>query len=289
MAQDNFKVRDRRGDNRFFVDNAFLKQWGAKLGPHCIAVYNALAMYSNADDQTSYPSFQTIADLTGMSRRQVVREIKKLEDNRIIKVDERKEVSGESGNKFFLSNTFTMLHPDEWSKDNLSIREPSDTQSLPLVTHSHQPSDCVSPPLVTPSHLNNTNKNKTQITRGASPQIKDDIGWQAVITYTETTGLKLDRIQGKAIIQLAESPGFNLARWHNSCISCKLSGVSAPNIACRIETYKAGGDYQAMKASQRNGHPANKSSPQPALSTQAQTRLKELQAEDAKQISNPLA
>jgi hypothetical protein len=281
MSKDKFKVRDRRGDNRYFIDNAFLKQWGGKLGPHCIAVYSALAMYSDADDQTSYPSFQTIADLTGMSRRQVVREIEKLKANNIIKVEERKEVSGESGNKFFLSNIFTLLHPDVWKKDNLSIHEPSDSESLPLVTGSHQPSDSLSLPLVTQSHLNNTNKNNTQVTRGkAPPDSLDDFSWQAVVIYTEIVGLKLDEIQGKAIIQLVEkSPNFDFDRWRLACTTTKLAGVLPANIACRIETYKAGGDYQVMKATQRNGYPpANKSSPAKSLAPEKEQRYQELLA-----------
>lgn len=162
---DNFKIRDRRGDNRYFVDNIFLKRYGAKLGPHCIAVYSALAMYANADTQKAWPSFQTIADLVGMSRQQVIREIKKLKAHNIIEAEKRKEPHPETGKPVFQTDVFTLLHPDEWNKIDECLHEPSITQILPLVTGSHQPSICESPPLVTPSHLNNTNKNNTQLTK----------------------------------------------------------------------------------------------------------------------------
>lgn len=164
-------IRDRRGDNRYFIDNAFLKNWGAKLGPHCIAVYNVLVMHANADTQKAWPSFQTIADLTGMSRRQVMREIEKLEDNHIIAIKEVSELHRESGKKVYSSNIFTLLHPDEWGK--LSV--PSDSLSLGVVTDSHQPSDTQSPPLVTGSHLNNTNKNKTQLTKPRERESRAEI------------------------------------------------------------------------------------------------------------------
>lgn len=278
----HFKIRDRRGDNRYFVDNAFLKNWGAKLGPHCIAAYNVLVMYANANDQTAYPSFQTIADLTGMSRRQAVREIEKLKTNNIIRVDERTEVNPESGKPHYLTNIFTLLHPDEWGELDKCLHEPSDSESLPLVTVSQQPSDSLSPPLVTQSHLNNTQLNNTQLTRGNPPADSlDDTSWQAILAYTEIVGLKLDKIQGKAIIQLVEeSPNFNLDRWRLACTTTKLAGVLERNIACRISTYKAGGDYEAMLAGRRNGthQPLNKSSPAKSLPPDKATRYQELLA-----------
>lgn len=168
---DNPKTRDRQAGNRYFIDNAFLKTWGAKLGPHCIAVYNVLVMHANADSQTAFPSFQTIGDMTGMSRRQAVREIDKLKTNNIIRVEERTAIAPDTGKSYFLSNIFTLLHPDEWVKIDQSLCEPSDTQSLGVVPDSHQPSDTQSPPLVTQSHPNNTNLNKTQLTtkEGESP------------------------------------------------------------------------------------------------------------------------
>jgi len=154
---DNPKTRDRQGGSRYFIDNAFLKTWGAKLGPHCIAVYNVLVMYANVEDQTAYPSFQTIADMTGMSRRQVVREIDKLKANNIIQAERRPQTHPDTGKPYFLTDIFTLLHPDEWVKiEDQSLCEPSDTQSLGVETDSHQPSDTRSPPLVTQSHTNKT-------------------------------------------------------------------------------------------------------------------------------------
>src|SRR3990170_1490462 len=73
---------------------------------------------------------------------------------------------------YFLTDIFTLNHPDEWVKTvDQSLCEPSDTQSLGVVSDSHQPSDTQSPPLVTQSHPNKTQLNKTQLTtkEGAFP------------------------------------------------------------------------------------------------------------------------
>lgn len=131
------KIRDRRGNNRFFIDNIFLRGgWGATLGPHCIAVYNAIALHADADEQSGYPSYATIARLTGMSERQAMREIAKLEEYKIIQKEPRtKEDGGQS------SNDYTLLSPDQW----LPVAPPYDSQSPPPMTHSHPPYDSQSP------------------------------------------------------------------------------------------------------------------------------------------------
>jgi hypothetical protein len=87
---------------------------------------------------------------------------------------------------------------------------------------------------------------------------------KALTAYTKTTGLKLDETQAEAIVTLIdESPEFDLARWQRACVTTKLAGVLAPNVACRIETYKSGGDYQAMRDRKRNGQP-DAPTPKPA-------------------------
>lgn len=134
---------------------------------------------------------------------------------------------------------------------------------------------------VAESYLNRVSKRESK--RGEKPPADslDDISWQAILAYTEIVGLKLDKIQGKAIIQLVEeSPDFNLDRWRLACKTTKLAGVLERNIACRISTYKAGGDYEAMLAGRRNGthQPLNKSSPAKSLPPDKATRYQELLA-----------
>lgn len=153
MSDQHFKIRDKRGTNRYFVDNKFLKEYGAKLGPYSIAVYNVLVMRADFDTQAYKTSYQTIADLTGMSRRQAMREVEKLVSHNII-AKEVKWHPSETGKKVYTDPEFTLLHPDQWGNtDSIMDTRTSDTQSLPIdnqspevMTPSHQTSDTQSPP-----------------------------------------------------------------------------------------------------------------------------------------------
>lgn len=70
---------------------------------------------------------------------------------------------------------------------------------------------------------------------------------KALAAYKELTGLYPDNAVGKpAISDLAGESGFDLDRWRDSIKSCRLAGVRAVNIACMIDTYRAGGDYRKM-------------------------------------------
>ena len=100
-----FSVRDRRANNRFFIDNALLRGgWGAVIGPYGIAVYDAIALHADADNQSAYPSHQLIADLTGMSRPTVVKIVSQLEELHLIGVE---RVDGRP-------HTYYLLDQSEW-------------------------------------------------------------------------------------------------------------------------------------------------------------------------------
>ena len=107
MSDDSkaFRVRDRRGGDRYFVDNLFLRGgYAARVGAYGIAVYNALCLFANADTQEAWPSHRTIARLTGMSRMQVTRCIHDLVAMNLVQVE------GVIGR----SNTYTLLHRESW-------------------------------------------------------------------------------------------------------------------------------------------------------------------------------
>jgi len=120
MPSDTFVVRDRR-PGFLRVDNDLYDRFGPQLGPYGLAVYMALCRYVNQDSEC-WPSYSTIAKGTGMSKRQVIREVAKLEQLKIIAVERNQHTS----------NVFILL-------------DTSDTQSLLGVTHSHSPSDTQSP------------------------------------------------------------------------------------------------------------------------------------------------
>lgn len=119
-SNDSFVVRDRR-PGFLRVDNDVYDRFGAQLGAYGLAAYVALCRYANQDSEC-WPSYATIAKGTGMSKRQVMREVAKLEALKIIAVERNQHTS----------NVFILL-------------DTSDTQSLPPVTHSHSPSDTQSP------------------------------------------------------------------------------------------------------------------------------------------------
>ena len=67
------------------VFNDLYDKHGAQLGPYGLAVYMALCRYANREDEC-WPSYARIAKGTGVSRRQIVREIQKMESLGIIEV-----------------------------------------------------------------------------------------------------------------------------------------------------------------------------------------------------------
>jgi hypothetical protein len=103
MADLHFEVVDRRKRGYFTVDNVLLDVYGSQLGPHGIAVYAALARFAN-HDQECWPTYRTITDRTGVSRRQIVREIEKLEDLKIIAITRRVDEKGQR-----TSHLYTLL------------------------------------------------------------------------------------------------------------------------------------------------------------------------------------
>lgn len=149
------QVRDKRANNRYFIDNVLLRGgWGAKLGPHGIAVYNAIALHADNDTQVAYPSYKKIADLTGMSPRQVPRELEKLARYRIIHIESRAAERK--------SSLITLLDEGEWIPPK-DMTEGHMTGSH--MSDSPQTNDSESSEHMTGSHTNNTHENNTQGTK----------------------------------------------------------------------------------------------------------------------------
>lgn len=98
-----FAVTDRRTLGYFTIDNILIDTYGAQLGPHGIAVYAALARFANRDSEC-YPSYRTITERTGVSRSQIIREIAKMHELKIILVTPRVD---EKGNR--TSHLYTLL------------------------------------------------------------------------------------------------------------------------------------------------------------------------------------
>lgn len=114
---ESLQIRDKRGGDRYFIDNSLIKEWGPKIGVYGIAVYNILAMHANNDTQEAFPSYNTIARLTGASRRKVVDTVTMLHDLGIIQKTTRRGDDGE-----YDSNVILLLNKECWGgKIDLSL------------------------------------------------------------------------------------------------------------------------------------------------------------------------
>jgi len=132
-----FNVRDKRRVGYFRIDNELLREgWGAKLGAAGIAVYNALALHSDVNTQSSYPSQTLIARLIGVSRKTVNEKVKLLQELNIIVAE------GKQGE----SLTYYLLDKSEWGG----------------VTPGYRGCNEELQEGVTPGYTNNTHDNNTQ-------------------------------------------------------------------------------------------------------------------------------
>jgi len=98
-------IRDRRRRHWHWSPDIIIDLYGALLGPHGLAIYYALSRYANRETETVTLSVATLGKKTGMSERQVRRELRKLEEYGLISVVQR--------GRFSLPNKYTLLDPPE--------------------------------------------------------------------------------------------------------------------------------------------------------------------------------
>lgn len=102
--------------------------WEQPVKGNTKLVLLSLANYANDKDE-SWHSYENMAKACGISRRTVIRECAKLQELGLLVISHRKESEVKN-----LTNIFKLI-----------INIGSDTQSLGVVTHSHQGSDTQSP------------------------------------------------------------------------------------------------------------------------------------------------
>jgi hypothetical protein len=142
-----------------------------------------------------------------------------------------------------------LLHPEgkDFSgrvKDSLPRTEKDTLERKPEKdTNGDPPAD-----YLTDVHKFANDQNRAAV---ADPS-EDEAAWlhyreAALNAYKELTGIHPDaQVARPAIAALASEPDFDPERWQNSIRSCVLAGVKRGNVACMIDTYRAGGDYGAM-------------------------------------------
>lgn len=168
------KVRDRRQRGWSWFDNEVMQHYGSQLGPYGISTYMALLIFADSKSHTCFPSLQQLAEMTSMSRRQVMRSLKQLAGLKLIAIKHRTDVGQEPA-----SNLYTILTPG--GSDYQSLRGDSeslgsDYESPHVVTTSHLGSDYQSPEL---DSFNKTHKTRPNKTRAPVYRESFEIFWKA--------------------------------------------------------------------------------------------------------------
>lgn len=86
-------VRDARKPGWFYLDDAMIDHYGPIVGAVSIAVYAALARFANKDGQ-AFPAHKTLGDALDLSRNTVKAALRRLEDAKLITVDQQTDESG---------------------------------------------------------------------------------------------------------------------------------------------------------------------------------------------------
>lgn len=133
-------IRDERRPGWHWAYHEIIDEYGGKLGPHGLAIYYALCRHAN-ENRECWPSYQTLAHETGMSRRQAIREVGRLLAMGFIgKVSRFEDKYGDQD-----TNLYVLLDPTPQKGGGDRQSPPNGTQSLGVVNTSHQGGDRESP------------------------------------------------------------------------------------------------------------------------------------------------
>ncbi len=136
MPEENIDIRDLRDGGFLWLDKEALKLVSKKTGNTGVIVYSWLCYYANAKAQDCFPSVTTLAKNSHISRRTVMRQLKKLEDLGLISIQ---RIKGKS-------NIYRLLDVEKPVDKTGDIHVTSDSRDTGVVS-------TVSPPLVTPRTL----------------------------------------------------------------------------------------------------------------------------------------
>jgi DNA replication protein DnaD len=89
MPDEKITIRDLRKGDWYWISKVLLDEYGSRIGPIGIAIYNCLAEYANQEG-FCFPAHQTIADKIGASISSVQRGIRQLIKLQIIRKSRRR-------------------------------------------------------------------------------------------------------------------------------------------------------------------------------------------------------
>lgn len=97
-------VADGRPQNWFWLDNVFMDEYAAKIGPVAVCVYAALARHCDKE-RRCFPSFKHLARECGLARTSVQSAINRLVEHQLIRVEPRRNQTNDA----IISNVYTLL------------------------------------------------------------------------------------------------------------------------------------------------------------------------------------
>ncbi|MFA6635702.1 MAG: helix-turn-helix domain-containing protein [Candidatus Omnitrophota bacterium] len=90
MGNEKFDIRDLRDGKFLWIDKAALRLISEGAGTMGVAVYSWLCYYANYKAQDCFPSVTTLAYHCGVSRRTIMRAVKRLELLKVIAIERKK-------------------------------------------------------------------------------------------------------------------------------------------------------------------------------------------------------
>ena len=109
-----FKVRDKRKENRYYIDNEFLNGYAKMVGWQGQAVYMALCRH--AKEEKCFPSLKHLSTELGVSITSVRGGVKNLKEYNIISVQMRTRTrQGRGSNIYFLLDRTKWIPVRNWS------------------------------------------------------------------------------------------------------------------------------------------------------------------------------
>lgn len=79
-------IRSGRKANFYITENGFIDHYAKAVGPMCAMVYNVLERYMNSETRSTWVGTSKIAQVVGTTQRTVQRNLKTLEEFKLIKI-----------------------------------------------------------------------------------------------------------------------------------------------------------------------------------------------------------
>ena len=100
---EKFIVRDLRNGDWFWIHKYVIENYGSKIGPNGIAIYNALCYFANHKSQKAFPAEETIGNLVGITAPTVRKYLEILKKEKLIHWKRRGVGAGRgNSNEFFI-------------------------------------------------------------------------------------------------------------------------------------------------------------------------------------------